>query len=230
MRTKTLLIAAAALAAGVLTSSAQTYSQNVVGYVNQVFPSGVYTVVTPPLQATSTNAPEDILPALQTGDSVLYWNGTSFQTYTFFSPGQWLYPDGSTVGPAPNIPVGTAFFYLNGQASPETNTFTGTVVLNNTNSPVTLASGVYAFVGSTPPIGVSSLEDTNLNLPLQAGDAVLTWNGVSYQTYTFFGPGQWLYPDGSTIGASPALQVGQGFLYLNGQSGNETWTQNLILQ
>ena len=34
MRTKTLLIAAAALAVGILASSAQTYSQNVVGYVN----------------------------------------------------------------------------------------------------------------------------------------------------------------------------------------------------
>src|ERR1017187_9483311 len=38
MRTKTLLIAVAALAAGILVSSAQTYSQNVVGYYNVTIP------------------------------------------------------------------------------------------------------------------------------------------------------------------------------------------------
>ena len=43
MRTKTLLIAAAALAAGILSSSAQTYSQNIVGYVNQVLPANAST-------------------------------------------------------------------------------------------------------------------------------------------------------------------------------------------
>jgi len=42
---KTLLIAAAALAAGVISSQAQVYSQNVVGYVNQVVPANSFQTV-----------------------------------------------------------------------------------------------------------------------------------------------------------------------------------------
>ena len=45
MRTKTLLIAAAALAVGITSSEAQVYSQNVVGYVNMTVPAGHYQIV-----------------------------------------------------------------------------------------------------------------------------------------------------------------------------------------
>jgi hypothetical protein len=227
MRTKSLLIAAAAaLAAGVVSSEAQVYSQNIVGYVNAVYPASAYVQQVAPLQTSSTNGVEDLYGStLQTGDAVLTWNGTSFQTYTFFGPGQWLYPDNVTIGVGPNLPVGKGFFYQSANGN-ETNTFVGTVVLTNT---VTLPASAYALVGSTPPIGASSLEDTNLNLPLQTGDAVLVWGGNSYQTYTFFGPGQWLYPDNVTIGVSPGVSVGQGFFYQSA-NGTETWTQNFVVQ
>jgi hypothetical protein len=45
MRTKTLLIAAAALAVGIISSEAQVYSQNVVGYVNMTIPAGGFQIV-----------------------------------------------------------------------------------------------------------------------------------------------------------------------------------------
>jgi uncharacterized protein YheU (UPF0270 family) len=226
MRTKTLLIAAAAMVAGVITSQAQpVYSQNIVGYVNQQYPSGQYVQQSAPLaNADGTNGVEDLYPNIQTGDAVLIWNVNQFETYTYFGPGQWLYPDQVTIGVGPNLNVGTGFFYLAGVT--ETNTFVGTVIL--TNPPVSFPSGRYVLVGSTPPIATSSLEDTNLNLPLQVGDAVLIWQTNQYATYTYFGPGQWLYPDQVTIGVSPALGVGAGFFYLAGVS--ETWTQNFKLQ
>ena len=221
---------AAALAAGIITSQAQpVYSQNIVGYVNQPLPGGQYVQITVPLQASPTNAPEQVFPVLQTGDAILLWNATNQQygTYTYFSAGNWLYPDQVTFGAAPNLPAGTGLFFLAGIN--ETNTAVGTVVLSNTNAPVTLRGGLYTLVGSLPPIGASSLENTNLNLPLQTGDAVLLWNGVTqqYGTYTYFSAGNWLYPDQVTFGVSPALSVGQGFFYLAGV--NETWTQNLIV-
>ncbi len=60
MRTKTLLIASAALAAGILTSSAQTYSQNIVGYVSQ---SLVYNGSTPSSHGWANVAnPLDLAP------------------------------------------------------------------------------------------------------------------------------------------------------------------------
>jgi uncharacterized protein YheU (UPF0270 family) len=230
MRTKILLIAAAALAAGVVSSQAQVYSQNIVGYVNQTYTPGAYVqVATPLLNSDATNGVEDLFPGIQSGDAVLTWSGVSFLTYTFLAPGQWLFPDGATIGTGPNLPVGTGFFYQDNQGGNETNTFVGTVVLSNSVA-VAFTPGAYKLVGSTPPIGTASLEDTNLNLPLQSGDAVLTWSGVSYLTYTFLAPGQWLYPDGATIGVSPGLTVGQGFFYQNNQGANENWSQNLIVQ
>jgi uncharacterized protein YheU (UPF0270 family) len=192
--------------------------------VNQPFAGGAYVQVAAPLaNADGTNGVEDLFPSIQTGDAVLIWSGTVYETYTYFGPGQWLYPDQQTIGVGPNLPVGKGFFYQAGVN--ETNTFVGTVVLTNS---VSLAGGAYSLVASTPPIATSSLEDTNLNLPLQTGDAVLLWGGTQYETYTYFGPGQWLYPDQQTIGVSPGLSVAQSFFYQPGV--NETWTQNFIVQ
>jgi len=103
-------------------------------------------------------------------------------------------------------------------------------VLSNTNAPISLPGGLYTLIGSLPPIGVTSLEDTNLNLPLQSGDEVLLWDNVhnQYEIYTYGSPGQWLYPDQVTVGPSPALPVAEGFFYNPGIT--ETWTQNLNVQ
>lgn len=223
------MAAAAALAAGVVSTQAQVYSQNIVGYVNQTFVAGNYTVVTAPLATTSTNAPEDAMGSmLQTGDNILYWTGATFATYTYISPGQWIYPDGSTIGAAPNLGVGNGVFYLNNSGVTESNTFVGTVILTNT---VTLPAGNYALIGSTPAIG-GALDSTNLNLPLQTGDNALIWNPTSsaYSTYTFISTGQWIYPDGSTIGAAPNLNVAQAFFYLNNSGAAEVWTNSVTVQ
>jgi hypothetical protein len=225
MRTKALLIAAAALAVGVVSSQAQVYSQNIVGYVNTPLPSSQYVLIANPLSGTSTNA-EAVLTSLQSGDSILFWTGTSYASYLYVDVGSWIYPDGNTVGPAPSVPVGTGFFYLNGQAGNETNTFVGSVVVSNT---VTLPSSVYALVGSSPAIG-GSLESTNLNLPLQSGDSVLFWTGTSYASYLYVDVGSWIYPDGNTVGPAPSVNVGQGFFYLNGQASAEIWTNSISIQ
>jgi len=225
---KTLLIAAAALAASVISSQAQVYSLNIVGYVNQTMSGGAYNLVSVPLQTSSSNNAEQVFSAIQSGDSILIWTNQSYALYTFGAPGQWLYPDQVTIGPAPLLPAGSAVFYSPG--GNETNTYVGTCVLSNTTTPVSLPGGLYTLVGSLPPIGVTSLEDTNLNLPLQSGDQILYWNSVAstYLVYTYGAPGQWLQPDQVTVGPAPALSVAQGFFYAPG--GNETWSQNLIVQ
>src|SRR5262245_29284845 len=78
MRTKSLVIAAAALTAGLLSASAQApvYSQNVVGYVNVVLPgSGAYSLISNPLNAP-TNDLKNLLVALPNGQAtVLNWTG-----------------------------------------------------------------------------------------------------------------------------------------------------------
>jgi uncharacterized protein YheU (UPF0270 family) len=226
MRTKSLLLAAAALAAGALSSQAQTvYSANIVGYVNQTLPAGQYQLVAPTLSVTSTNSAEDVLPALQQGDSILLWSGTAYAQYTYLSPGVWVLPNGNT-GASPLLGLGQGFFYLNGGLVTETNTTVGTVALTNTT---TFAAGVYALVGSTPPIS-DSLDGTNLDLPLQQGDTVLLWNSTNsaYQEYQFLTPGTWVLPDGTT-GSAPTIPVGSGFFYLNSGQTPEIWTNNITV-
>ena len=224
---KTLLMAAAALAAGMISVQAQStvYSQNIVGYVNQVFPVG-YTLVSNPLNATNTSA-ETILPCLQTGDTLLLWNGGGYDILTFLTAGTWLDSNGNPVG-APNIAPGQGYFYENGQTGPETNTYVGTVQLTNS---YTLPVG-YSLIGSTAPIG-GSVEDTNLlgnasSTTLQTGDTLLLWNGGGYDILTFLTTGTWLDSNGNPVGA-PSITVGQGFFYENGQTGPETLQQNVIV-
>jgi len=220
---KTLLIAAAALAASIISSEAQVYSQNIVGYVNLPFANANYTPIATPLQATgAVNNAEQLLPSAASGDSVLFWNGAGFDNYVFAAPGVWVGPGGP--GPAPTINPGTAFFYFNQSGTIETNTFVGSVTLSNV---VAIANGNYSFLAETAPVA-DTLDGTNLNLPLSAGDSVLLWNGNGYDNYVFAAPGVWVGPSGP--GPAPTLPVGESFFYFNQSGSTEFWTNNVTVQ
>jgi hypothetical protein len=222
MRTKTLLVAAAAvLTAGVVTSEAQVYSQNIVGYVNTVLPVGNTAISNPLL--TGTNGAEQVLTSLQAGDGLLVWNGAGYSGYTYLSAGSWLDQNGNLVGP-PTLTQGAGFFYQNGQGVAETNTFVGTVLSTNT---VNLPVG-NTLVGSSIPY-VAPADSTNFTLPLQAGDGLLLWTGSGYAGYTYLSPGTWLDQNGNVVTA-PTIGVGSGFFYQNGQGVAETWTESLTTQ
>jgi len=238
MRTKTLFLAAAALAVGIATSVAQTvYSQNIVGYVNQILPSG-YNLIGVPLNATNsgqTVPAVQVLSCLQQGDAIITWDpvGGTYSTYTYYNAGEgqtWLGPDGNFTDVGPNLTLGTGFFYQNSGNTPETNTYAGTVVLSNT---VSLVSG-YSIGISSAPIG-GSLDSTNFNLPLQQGDAIILWDnaGGFYLTYTYYnaGVGQtWLGPDGNFTDTAPTITVGGAMFYQNSGNTPEPWQQNVIVK
>ena len=106
---KTLLMAAATLAAGIISSQAQVYSQNVVGYINQPIPANRYEIVgsqlvggsdvgqsngdinstlgagliSSPVPVTGGNPGQD--PGLSTNTQILVFNGVSFTTYFYFN-------------------------------------------------------------------------------------------------------------------------------------------------
>jgi len=102
---KTLLIAAAALVAGVISSEAQpVYSANIVGYVNQVLPSGSLQLVCNPLD-NGTNTGNDVFATLPNKSQVQLWNGTGFTAYTKTSSG---FTQGSSLS-NPSLPVGGGF-------------------------------------------------------------------------------------------------------------------------
>lgn len=153
MKTKTLLIAAAALAVGVISSQAQVYSANVVGYVNQTIPGNSYQIVGSQLlggsDANQTNgninstlvtgfvsSPND--PPSSSSNSVIYvWNGAGYAQYYFFnqadattwngasSPAGWYDLLGNQA--SVNLNNGQAAFIYNHSASSMTITTVGNV-------------------------------------------------------------------------------------------------------
>jgi hypothetical protein len=247
MRTKTLLLSAAALlAAGFVSSQAQpVYSQNIVGYANVPTPnSGTYYMLTIPFSIGVSNGANEIWPlispgnpTLPDGSSLLVWNSgsQSFTTYISDSGSASLWDNVS--GPitfAPTLPVGQGFF-LNLAADHVTNTFAGTVAVNvgTSNKMVFANSGTYYMVGSVVPYagyvtnGTSSGGGVNLN-GLPDGSSLLTWNPAtqSFQTYISDSGSASLWDNVSgPIPLPPTLTVGQGaFINL---SGSYTWTTGL---
>jgi len=214
-----------------LTSSAQTYSQNIVGYVNQTV-QPYFNMYVVPFTVNSSNNAEAVFPCLQGGDFIATWNAVQ-QAYTFSvytgTPGGWYDGLSYLTVNSPLLPAGTGLFYNNGSGGLETNTYAGTVVLSQT---VTLQS-YYNMVGSMPPIA-ASVEDPNYGLltALQGGDFVATWDAVQ-QAYTFSvytgTPGSWYDGLSYLTVPPPSISVGEGIFYNNGSGGNETWTQTVVV-
>jgi len=215
---KTLLIAAAALAASVISSQAQVYSQNIVGYVNTIVGGG-YNLVNNPLVA-ATNKLSTLLPAVDTSQ-VLIWNGSSFDSYTFDTT-QWL--DDNTSSPAdPVVTPGLGFFY----SSPGSNTltFAGQVVAApGTSVTNSLLSG-FRLVGSKIPYA-GVLTNSALNIPQQDTAQVLKWNALagSYDSFTY-DTDHWVNDNTSANADNTPVNVGQGFFYSS--PGAVNWVQAL---
>jgi hypothetical protein len=232
MRTKTLLIAVAALAAGILASSAQTYSQNIVGYANVVIAgNGQYTLLANPFDDGNGNQLTNILnSALPKQSQVLTWSGSSFLTVIKGgTPPNW--PPGTTT----QLPPGVGFFVRNGNpagpAVPDiTNTFVGTVIPNNGSSvtnPIPLGyslnGSVTPYAGNIANIGLSG-GDTNLDYggPLTKQSQILTWDlvGQAYITALKGGtPAIW--------GGTATIGVGQGFFIFNKNGPATNMVQSL---
>jgi len=209
---KTLLIAAAALVAGVVSSQAQVYSANIVGYVNTTVPAGVLTCLANPLD-NGTNTGNDVLAALPNKSTVQLWNGSGYALYTKTSSG--FTPSN------PALPLGTGFFVKSG--SVYTNTFVGNVVPgpggnSGTNA---LPSGALAMVGSILPVsgtfndvGTNAL---NLAATLPNKSTVQLWNGSGFTLYTKTSSG--------FTPSNPAYTPGTGFFVKAGSAAS--WVQTL---
>ena len=222
MRTKTLLIAAAALVAGVISSEAQVYSANVVGYVDVVITgapvaTNSYTLISNPLDDGNGNQLTNIVGGLPAGSSVTTWAGTVFNTPIGKTAGGW---SGSV-----SLPPGVGFFVKNGKASPAsppyTNVFVGNVVcLSGAYVTNVLVLG-YNLCGSMVPYaGDLTTDTTNLNLQVPAQSSLTDWNPTT-QTYDT--------PVGKTAGGwagSFIINPGEGFFVKEGKY-NTNWVQTL---
>lgn len=190
MRTTTLLIAAAALAATVTASKAQTvYSQNVVGYINVTIPNGGFVTIANQLD-TGSNTINNVF---QTGGvsgntALLEWNGTKYSSYTYENSSTSGYGTGWFAGShnfgATNIiNPGYGFLIRNTSGGSITLPTVGQVT-QGTNI-YTILPGLYAY--SIPePLAGTALDNANVKFPVvNSLVSYLTWNGTKFSTYTY---------------------------------------------
>jgi hypothetical protein len=205
MRTKTALLTAAALAAGVVASMAQNvYSVNVVGYVNKVIAPG-FQMIANPLNA-GTNTLANVIPNPPNGANFLRWNGSSFDTYTFFF-GAWDNPD-ATLAPGEGGFINTDTQF--------TNTFVGEVMQGSLSNAIPAG---FSIVSSQVPQS-GNVDDLGLTDDLANGANLLKWTGNGYDTYTLFF-GSW---DPST----PTIDVGES-VFINTDTAT-AWTRSFSVQ
>jgi hypothetical protein len=222
MRTKTLLAAAAMLAAGLASSMAQSnvYSLNVVGYVNYTFVGGgLFTATANPLNTSSntlagifgTGSPATGLPP---GTSVQVWDTTAqdFVSYT-------KTPVGSGWGANATVPIvpGKGVFVKVNTAGNYTNTYVGEVLQGSlTNS--TVAN--FNLIGNmVPDSGLA----TAVNLVPAPGAQVQKWS-VALQDFVTSSK----TPIGWSGAGEPSFVPGEGFFLKNGAAYD--WVRNFTVQ
>jgi hypothetical protein len=229
MRTKTLLCAAA-LAAGVVSSMAQSnvYSLNVVGYVNVPLKGGInFNLLGNPLNNTASNGNNItnlFTTAASDGDQVFTWNpaiqdlGATVYTYSIATH-SW---DGNRV-----MNPGEGFFYL-ATGSNVTNTFVGDVIQGSYTNPVSVLGNIsFNLFASSIPIGGSHTNAT-VGIVSADGDQVYTWDvniqdlSATIATYSI-ATHTW---DNTAIAVPP----GNGFFYLATGPNQTTWVRNFTVQ
>lgn len=218
MRTKSLFAAAAIVAAGVVSSMAQSnvYSLNVVGYVNKSFPAFQFVMVNNSLKNTNSDL-NTLIPNPPDGTTVFKWN-VGNQDLDGTAP---AFVTGS--GWVPNIAVapGEGFFVASG--GDFTNTFVGEV---RQGSLTNVLVGNFAFeaVGSQVPVG-GSITNVMVGYPAEDGDSVFRWN-IGLQdldpTVSTYVVGTGWVPDVS-------IGVGDGF-FISRVAGSVNWVRNFTVQ
>jgi len=217
MRTKTLLLTAALIAAGALPSLAQSnvYSVNVVGYVNVPITNG-YNFIANPLDFDGTGTNNTITTAfgnsLPSGSQVFKFSGGVFGQSDFYITGPgWLSGGTISLNPGEGIVLQSAG---NGSV-----TFAGTVLQGTRTTAIPLG---FAIISSKVPVGgpITSV----LNLQPSNGDQLLPWDPVA-QGYT----SSFLYVTGpGWLPSEPSLAVGQASFIQTVASNN--WTTNFVVQ
>jgi hypothetical protein len=226
MKIKTLAIAAATLAVGAISSQADSgvYSQNIVGYVNQICSSNHYYLLCNPL-TTGNDVITNVLQGVPAASEALTWNGTGYSTYTYsLKKNAWLDSLGHTNNNVP-LPPGVGFFYL--PSANVTNTFAGAIVANSGGGTATNAlTASLTPVGSMIPYSDVITNAATVNLTVPAVTLMQLWNSGSqnFTTLTYSSKkGVWL--DSLSHTNNPTIAVGQAFFLTCPSATN--WVQTL---
>ncbi|HEY1719404.1 MAG TPA: hypothetical protein VGH42_14085 [Verrucomicrobiae bacterium] len=225
MRTQTLLIAAAALVAGVISSEAQTpvYSANVVGYVNVSAQPGQFILVENPL-TTGDDVISNVLQNLPGGTTAQIWNGAGFNSLTYSALSH-TWKNGSINADNTPLPPGVGFFLQNSSAA-ITNTFVGSVVAASGGGTETNAlSTSLTPVGSALPYADVVTNGATINLAVGGGSTLQQWSvsGQQFQTFTYSAlASSWKL---GSVNSNPVVNVAEGFFIQPSAATN--WVQTL---
>lgn len=211
MRTKLAVLTAAFVAAGALSSMAQSnvYSLNVVGYVNVTFTNG-FNIVGNPLDKDGTGTNNTIVGVfsntLPNNTGVFKFTGGGFNTSLGFARGSWNADSSFNPGEAIflSIPATTSFTFV-GQVLQGSQTNQYIVPgFNLLSSKIPLSGGIGTVLQYTP-----------VN-----GDQVFLYNTAD--GYHSFG-----FARGAWGPSEPQLSPGQG-MFINTTSSS--WVQNFTVQ
>jgi len=258
MRTKTLLLTAALVAAGVASSMAQSnvYSLNIVGYVNIPVTSNKFYMLNNPFDTGQSNnniASVLVEPYVTVdGTNDAKWNnslvyafkqGTGYIGEAYVSGFGWAAGandvgngDGSSTL---TLPPGKGFWFQ--PTATSTVTFTGSVVLGSTNTvPPGISQLGSAYAGSTTLSQLGFNGNNNDTMfrwysTVPAGYTVTPYtygNGINYISgYGWFdndAPTSTNAGNGGGSTNGPVLNVGEGFFYQN-TGAAITWPQSFTV-
>ena len=206
---------AAVAAAGIISTSAQVFSVNVVGFVNTVIRgNGQFTLVSNPLQ-NSTNTLDVLFADAPQGTTVYKFVSGAYVNAVKI-PGLGIFSATVTVVP------GEAVFVLSPAGSANfTNVFVGEVQQGLlTNS---LPVGFSLVSSRVPQAGsISQLGYTNA----VAGDQIYKVNGTAYDSFSYVPAlSSWT---GAAGLVEPQIAVGEGFWFNKATAGN--WVRNFVSQ
>jgi hypothetical protein len=178
MRTKTLLLIGAAAAAGLVSSQAQVFSVNAVGYVNKVVPANGFSLISNPLNAQTNTVASLFSGQVPSGFAVYVWDTTakSFKFAQYDTEFGW---DPADVA-ATELSPGQGLFVKAPAGNAVTVTFVGEVPQGNLSQ--TLVPGLQIVSSKVPQQGKLA---TDLAFTPEGGDRIFQWD-ASKQTYNFF--------------------------------------------
>jgi hypothetical protein len=213
MRTKALLLVAAAVAAGIATASAQVYSVNAVGYVNTKVPAKGFALISNPLIA-QTNTIEGLLTGQVPQDTQIFvWNTTSktFDIASYDVDFGWTYT--SPALQTQQIMPGSGVFVKNQSANDVTITFVGEVPQGTLQTP--LSVGLQIVSSQVPQAGAI----TDLGYVGAQDDKVYQWDSTkqAYNVSSYDVDFGW-------NPAVPSLAVGEAVFLSRNTAGS--WDRN----
>jgi hypothetical protein len=244
---KTLLIAAAALAASVISSQAQVYSQNIVGYVNITIPAG-FSGLANPLENNGDNATNffDTTSGAQDGNIVLSWTGVKYAQVQVDSTSATGFSDpvSNASKPAPIMKPGVGFLFNNQNGSLPI-TFTGTVAAGGPGASTNVVGLTTNVLSSSPTLslnssilpisgGISSVlglanpggnyDGCIVLIPNIVGGAIHGYTSVQFDSTSGTGFSD---PVSNASRPEPTINVGQSFLFNNQSGAPISWQQSL---